>query len=251
MFGGCAQQSGDTGEADDSVADVQESLIGTPEVEIFGTLQTIFTDGDFSSNARLNEHGNGQHSFGLGAISGLRGEITIVDGETWLSYPDGSDAITVTNSSGPDEEAALLVTSEVAEWISFNVDTDISYEELTDVLTTILSDSYWPDGVAVPFTISGSIPSVDWHVIDGSLLPDGQASHEDHENASVSGTIVDGSPTLVGFYSNIHAGVITHGGVRIHVHVVDETNRITGHVEDALIKAGSTINFPAPSTSQQ
>jgi len=83
-------------------------------------------------------------------------------------------------------------------------------------------------------------------VIDGSQLPKGKATHEDHEKAAVNGKLVGGNPIIVGFYSNHHAGVITHGGVRLHVHVIDEARKVSGHVDDALIGAGAVVSFPAP-----
>ena len=224
------------------------SLVGSPAVEVFGSLQQIFALGDLSATASLAEHGDSAQTVGLGALSGLRGEITILGGESWLGYPDGEDAISVVHESGPDEEAALLVISEVPEWVSFTLEQDTSYEDLAEVIADILETAHWPDTGALPLKIEGAIKRVDWHVIDGSRLPEGQASHEDHENAAVKGTLVDGSPILIGFYSTQHAGVITHGGVRLHIHVVDADRQIAGHVEDALIGAGSVVHLPAPTT---
>jgi acetolactate decarboxylase len=226
------------------------SLIGSPEVKIFGTLRSVFQDGDFSANASLLDEGTNAQAVGLGALSGLRGEITILDGESWLSYPEGEDSIRVVNENAPDDEAALLAVSEVSEWVRFTLEEELSYGDLTQKIVSTLAASHWPDTGALPFKIEGNIKRVDWHVIDGSRLPPGQASHEDHENAAVSGSLEGGSPVLVGFYSTQHAGVITHGGVRLHVHMIDSQRRITGHVEDALIGAGSILSLPAPLLSQ-
>jgi len=226
-----------------------ESSVGTPETEIFGTLISVFQDGDFSANADLSEQGVAANSVGIGAISGLRGEVTILNGETWLSYPDGEDAIRVTHGNAPEEEAAMLFVSEVSDWVEFTLDQDTSYTEFTDAMTSLLAEANWPDDGALPFTISGNILSVDWHVIDGSRLPnDRPATHEDHDEAAVSGVLELGDPTLVGFYSTQHGGIITHGGVRLHTHVIDAERQITGHVEDALIGAGSILRLPAPNT---
>ena len=233
-------------ETADDTASEPESLVGSPDVQIFGSLQQIFALGDFSANASLAEHGASAKTVGLGALSGLRGEITILDGESWLGYPDGEEAISVTHGNAPAEEAALLVISEVSEWVSFPLEEETSYEDLADAIAGILEDANWPDTGALPLRIEGAIQRVDWHVIDGARLPEGQASHEDHEEAAVTGSLVAGSPVLVGFYSTQHAGVITHGGVRLHLHVVDVDRQVTGHVEDALIGAGSLVSLPAP-----
>lgn len=230
----------------DPPGELPASLVGSPEVEIFGSLQQIFAEGDFSATASLEVEGTSQETVGLGALSGLRGEIAILDGESWLGYPDGEEAITVTQGNAPAEEAALLIISEVAEWVSFTLEEDLSHDELTDAMVEILEAAHWPDTGALPFKIEGAILEVDWHVIDGSRLPDGPATHEDHEAASVSGTLEGGSPVLIGFYSTQHAGVITHGGVRLHTHVVDADRQVSGHVEDALIGAGSILRLPAP-----
>jgi len=246
---GCQGSVEDATTATEPVVDPPESLIGSPEVAIFGSLQAIFAEGDFSANASLAQEGTSPDAYGLGALSGLRGEIAIVGGESWLGYPDGADAITLTRGNAPAEDAALLVVSEVSEWVTFTLEEDTTYDGLTDALVAILADAHWPDTGAVPFRVTGNIERVDWHVIDGSLLPEGEASHEAHEEAAVSGTLEGGSPELIGFYSTQHAGVITHGGVFLHVHVVDAERQVSGHVEDALFRAGTTVSLPAPSTS--
>ncbi len=235
----------DAADDDDSTSGPEDG-VGSPDVRIFGSIQQIFAEGDFSATANLQQEGAGADAIGLGALSGLRGEIAIIEGEAWLGYPDGEDTITVAVANAPDEEAALLVVGDVPQWVTFTIEEQLTYEGLTQVVEDILEAANWPDDGALPFKIEGAIERVDWHVIDGSRLPEGEASHDDYEQASVQGSLVGGSPTLVGFYSTQHAGVITHGGVRLHVHVIDADRGVTGHVEDALIGAGSILSLPAP-----
>ncbi len=225
------------------------SLVGSPRVDVYGSLQEIFMSGDLSAQVSLADLPLTTHTLGLGALSDLRGEVAITAGDTWLSYPDGPDATTANQTTDPTEEAALLVVSEVPAWTRFTLAEDTTSDALADTVATMLDDAHWPGGSAIPMKIEGGVASVDWHVIDGSLLPEGSASHEDHEAASVKDTLVAGNPVIVGFYSTMHAGVITHGGEFLHLHVVDEERAVAGHVDAIELLAGATIYFPSPDTT--
>lgn len=225
------------------------SLVGSPQVDVYGSLQEIFMAGDLSARVSLADLPLTTQTIGLGALSDLRGEVAITDGNTWLSYPDGLDATTASQTTDPTEEAALLVVSEVAAWTSFALAEDTPSDALADAVAALLDDAHWPGGSAIPLRIEGGVASVDWHVIDGTLLPEGSASHEDHEAASVKGTLVGGNPVIVGFYSTMHAGVFTHGGEFLHLHVVDEEHQVAGHVDGLELLAGATVSFPSPDTT--
>ena len=54
---------------------------------VYGTIGQVVRQRDVTAKVELAEVLRTPHAFGLGSLSELRGEITIVDGIAWLSYP--------------------------------------------------------------------------------------------------------------------------------------------------------------------
>jgi alpha-acetolactate decarboxylase len=65
------------------------------------------------------------HTFGVGALSHLRGEITVLDDIAWIARPSDDGTISVSHypvHSTPDS-AALLVVAHVESWRELTVPT--------------------------------------------------------------------------------------------------------------------------------
>src|SRR6187401_546445 len=60
---------------------------GRPQVTVYGTIGQVVRQRDVAAKVELAEVLRTPHAFALGSLSDLRGEITIVDGTVWLSYP--------------------------------------------------------------------------------------------------------------------------------------------------------------------
>src|SRR4051794_37538054 len=80
-------------------------------VEHYGKLSTIL-GGDWSASASLDSSLSAD-SYALGALSELRGEFAVVQGEVWLSYPTPAALPEVHHEHHSDEQVALLVVSNV------------------------------------------------------------------------------------------------------------------------------------------
>lgn len=59
----------------------------TIEVRHFGALRQIMHEGRTKAAVRLDQVVPGPHAFALGALSELRGEVTVVDDVVWTAYP--------------------------------------------------------------------------------------------------------------------------------------------------------------------
>ena len=118
--------------------------------------------------------------FGLGALEGLGGEVTLWDGQLWLSTPDGHGGAVAGQHTASTAGATLLVTSVVTAWQVRPVTEAVSFAELD----AFIEERGRAAGVnvkeAVPFRIEGSPTRLDWHVIDGSKIPADAHGHEAH-----------------------------------------------------------------------
>lgn len=211
----------------------------TTALQTFGSLRAMFHQGQTGATARLSEHLPDEHLFGVGALSELRGEVTIIGGEVFLSYADGSSVRTETSTTS-DESATLLVLGSVHDWVSATTSGPIPFDAFDAELEALARQAGVSSETFV-FTLEGRMQDVAWHVIDGTKLEGGGSSHHDHMAAALRGEAEEANVKLVGFFSERHQGVFTHMGSNTHAHVV--TARAGGHLDGGTIPIGTTIRF--------
>lgn len=212
-------------------------------VQVFGSLRSIMHGGQLGAVTSLRDAAVGPHSYALGALADLRGEITVVAGQRYLAYAEGAGARV---AKGPelDADAVLLVAANVQRWETVPIDRDTPLGDLGALVEAGARGRGLDPDDRIPFLIEGPLRDVDWHVVDGTRL-DAKGGHQAHRDASVTGRLSCENCTLVGFYSRNDAGVFTHMGESVHTHVVTPAPVVSGHVDAAIIAAGSRLLLPA------
>ncbi len=183
------------------------------------------------------------HSFAVGALPNLEGEITILDGNIWVATADSKSATTFK----PDHQylsATLLTVAHVEHWDEYELP-DIPLEDAIEsvALHTSTINSEEP----FPFLIHGDASSLQMHVINGYCpvaSPDLAEEFKPWRMRIDSRTTV----TVVGFYAKNQEGVMTHHGSHLHIHCLIENDGAvaTGHVDSITMKKGATLFLPAP-----
>ena len=183
--------------------------------------------------------------YGLGALSELRGEVTILSGTAWLAYPGEANDTRVETTTSSNENAALLVTANVPTWTSLPVPNDIDSAALDQQIESLANAAGVDTEQAFPILIEGDLINLHWHVIDGRRAVPSPSSHEQHMQMAAKGEAPTEHATLLGFFSKHHQGVFTHHGENTHFHFVDQEKRLTGHVDAVGIKAGALFKVPS------
>jgi alpha-acetolactate decarboxylase len=220
---------------------------GLPQVTVYGTIRQIVRQRDVAAKVELAEVLRTPHAFGLGSLSDLRGEITIVDGTAWLSYPPagpGGVPRVVASSDSP-ERAGFLVTAPVepSRWREVQLSAPISSDNLESVLVKLAAEKGLA-GVDLPFRIDGHFATLTVAIIDGRKLPPGPSSEEALKKANHLQTEADVAATLVGFLAAKPDERFTHPRTRLHVHAVVEARRMTGHAQGFRATAGVRVWLP-------
>jgi acetolactate decarboxylase len=215
------------------------------EVRVWGSLRGIMHEGKSGPQVSLAEIVSVPQVYGVGALSGLRGEVTIVAGVPWLSYASEDGSIRIVKGQAQGESATLLVAAPVSSWKSVAIPSDIRPDHV-DLRLEALARA---NGVEVekpfPLMIEGRLMDVSWHVLDGSKMPAG-GGHDEHMRRAAKGTLPDGQGMLIGFFSKHHGGVFTHMGQHTHFHLLTSDGAIMGHADRFGVRAGSTLKLPAP-----
>ncbi len=212
------------------------------EVRWFGALRAMMHEGKTSAAVQLTDVSPGPHTYAVGALSELRGEVTIVDDRVWLSYPDGSTHLTTVGAPG-DEGAALLVAAQVESWEWVVVEREMTLDALAEDLARHAVERKLTEPFV--FRIDALFPRLELHVVDGSKIKPGTSPAEHHAAAVQLGS-TNVPATLVGFYSTQHAGVFTHHGEATHIHAVLADPLVTGHVDGGVVPEGAILKLPRP-----
>ena len=226
---------------DDSTAEATRPWDG--ELRVYGSLRAMLHEGQTDAQVTLDTLLPNPDLYAVGALAGLSGEITVIGGNAYLSYPEGEGTRTeMLSASGAG--AALLVAAEVPRWHTVTTREPIRFEELDEAIGKLAASAGMSLDARFPFLVEGDFEDLQWHVIDGTRLPAGETSHQDHLEAAVQAARPRASARLVGFYSQRDAGVFTHMGSKTHLHCVLEGPLAAGHVDHVDVPAGATVKFP-------
>jgi acetolactate decarboxylase len=227
---------------------------GLPHVTVYGTIGQVVRQRDVTAKVELAEILLTPHAFGLGSLSDLRGEITIVDGTAWLSYPpdppdprSGPGApVQVVASRDVSERAGFLVAAHVDpdRWREVKLSAPITSDNLESVLVKLAAET-GIGGADLPFRIEGHFTTLTLAIVDGRKLAPGPGSSEALKKANHLQTETDVPATLVGFLAAKPDERFTHPGKRVHIHAVVEARRMTGHAQAFKARAGARVWLPA------
>lgn len=213
------------------------------EVERWGTLREALHDGRVEARVGLAEVAR-EHVYAVGALEGLRGEVTVVDGEAWISLGDARRPVTTRGPAG-DARATVLFAAEVRAWRDVAVEREIGPGELDAYVARRASEI----GIDVlrpfPFLVEGRLVRLDAHVIAGECPI--RARHLGRAMVTPAFELrrdaVEGR--LVGLYAASGGGILCHGGSQTHAHVLLEADGgLTAHVESVGLATGAVLRLP-------
>jgi len=227
---------------------IMKSTPKTPwpgRIESWGTLREALRDGQVQGRVAVADQAR-EDVYAVGALEGLRGEVTIADGEVWLSEV-GEDGSVTTRTAATSAMATVLFAAEVPRW------TSVTVKETVDpsVLDAFLAEQAEAHGLdpshPFPFVIEGGLLHLQMHVIGGECPV--RARMLDKEVTAPLYELhrpqVEGK--LVGIYAPDSSGVVCHMGSRTHAHVIlDVDGGLTGHAETVGLDEGAILKLPRP-----
>ena len=211
-------------------------------VDWIGELRAVHLEGDARPRIHLRQIEPRDGTFAIGPLAGLRGEITVIDGEAYIARADEAGEHV---ERGFDCDAPFLVFGWVGKWQGRPVPNDVR-----DVagLELWLSGAAAAKGLRLdepfPFKIETSTSTVEYHIIASNEL--GYQITSPHRDLMRFFTFDSEPATLLGVYSTTHGGVFTHHGQATHLHMVSDDGRRGGHVDELVLGSDSVTYLPVP-----
>lgn len=217
-----------------SCSSADEPPVDSVEVLVYGEMREVLREG--RSHGRVEVASvTRPHSIGVGAMAGLAGEVTILDGRALVSRVE-NERLTVREARS-SEMAALLVTAEVGDWRECQLPDSEDYDSLESNVRSGLVDAGFDPGAPTPIRITGSADRLSVHVVAGACPiadPGGPAPWR------FDGPVDE--VTLVGVYVEGAAGRLTHHQHSSHLHA--QAGEIVGHLDDVRLR-GVRLFLPA------
>ena len=208
----------------------------------YGVFGQMITQRNYQPVVALKDAFAGGTTDAVGAVSGLRGEISMIEGRLIVSY--GADCAAACPAAA-SETATLLATALAQHWQSIVIDKDLDAEALEDFIRAQAKAKGVDDSKPFPFRIIGTITNFVMHV---NAAPNPRfKGHGSFDEMAITGLAK--GPRLAGFVVGFYAppplqGVITHMGDYFHSHFVDEQKTATAHLDTFGVAAGSTLQLP-------
>ncbi len=200
------------------------------DVTAYGNFKRMKHTGDASGKVALLSIPRLGGIYGVGALADLRGEILVWNGKAFVT--PGESETGSTRPAIPEDQATLLATAQVKEWIEVPIPDDMTQQEFERFIIDSANATHIDTDRPFPFIVRGEVTDYTWHVITGKAKRHGGgAKHKQGHanNRTFSGHKAEGK--LVGFYSAEKLeGVISHPGERFHVHYADNHFRTSGQL---------------------
>ena len=205
----------------------------------YGIFRRMIQQQNYEPAVALKDAANATDA--VGALSGLRGEVSIIDGKLIVSY--GLDCGTNCPSTA-SESATLLATAAAKHWRTVAIAKDLDAKALESFIRE-QAKAAGLDDKPFPFRIKGTVTDFVMHV---NAAPNPRFNgHGSFDEMAVTGLAK--GPKLAGWVVGFYAppalqGVITHMGDYFHAHYVDERYATTAHLDTYGVAAGSTLMLP-------
>ena len=210
--------------------------------QAYGVFRSMITERNYRPVVRLKDAFAGATD-AVGAVTGLRGEISMIEGRPIVSYgiecAKACPAVTT-------ESATLLATASVKDWRSISIDRELDAKATEVFIREQARANGLDEAKPFPFRVHGAITDFVMHV---NAAPNPRFSgHGSFDEMAITGLAK--GPRLAGYVVGFYAppalqGVITHMGDFFHSHFVDQERKGTAHLDTFGIAAGSTLFLPA------
>src|SRR5438445_10509402 len=163
--------------------------VASSEVRVIGEMRRMFMAHDIRPNVELRKVIREPHLYALGPVAGLKGEITVVDGQVFVSEADGSQVVVTLD---PGAKAIFLVYASVPAWRSITIPTNVVSE--TDLATFIERSLFAKSRSA--FLVRGTAVRARYHIQNYQGKAE-DLTHEAHDKAKALYELSDTPVQLV------------------------------------------------------
>jgi acetolactate decarboxylase len=205
---------------------------------VSGSMHATMRQGRIGGSVDLDTLADRDGLYGLGPALGLRGEVTIYDGESYVSRVAGDGAVVVRRTY--DESPPFFVHTHQRTWNEYTLPPTVrNLEQLQDYIDDVSIGTSRP----FAFRLTGVAEHAELHVMNvpEGLIPESMKQAHRYQE---SYTLTDEPVDILGFFSTSHQGIFTHPASYQHLHVLTRDRRQMGHLDALRIGEGMKLFLP-------
>lgn len=201
-------------------------------------MRPVMREGQTEPRANLKDLIETPAMYGVGAMAGLRGEVTLRDGEVWITRLRDGAPVTMGPAVAAEEHATLLTVAQARSFHEQVLEQELGGTALEQAIRACAVTCGIDAAQPFIFTVRGRMRCLQLHVVDGACL------HADPSAEGLRITIPESTPVeIVGVHAEGQAGVMTHHGTSVHMHALLDWKgrRITAHVDALTTEPGARL----------
>lgn len=197
------------------------------EVKSVSAMKIVMWKGELDAKIKLDTLRPKEGLYGIGPLEKLRGEITIIEGQTYVSTINAEKQMEVEINSNVG--APFFVYANAYKFKEMKLPESITnLAQLNDFLTKENDREQ-----AYVFKLEGDIESGEIHV--QNLPPNTQVSSpKEAHQGQIDFEMGEAAVEMLGFYSNSAQGIYTHHDTNIHVHLISQDKSMMGHCDEVV-----------------
>lgn len=212
-----------------------------------GRMREAIGQGQSGGRVRLGDVVEREHFFGVGAVAGLGGEVTVEDSHIRATRVGGDGRAEPIPGDPREIAATFLFGASVADWLRFPLNEAVPTDDVDATIGANVKRAGVDEAEPIVFRVVGTFRDVRVHVINGACplhtRRAGMTLDERQRLFEATYELISG--TIVGVYAKGKAGVLTHPGTSTHMHLIYEEPRtgsaVTAHVEQVSFAAGCVL----------
>lgn len=217
-----------------------------------GSQKTIFETGKAEAKVPVSAMSGAPDVFGVAAVAGLDGEITVFEGKPYVTKVRGS-GYTMDNS--PEHTATFAVWTRQTAWTEQPVPPAVKgYLDVQNFVKERAIVAGIDVSKPFPFQLAGTPTEVKWH-INVDLTEGKHITNELFAKSKASYVMKNEPMDIIGFYSEKHPGVFVSAYApavpaesghknAMHIHLVTKDGKSAGHIDNLVLGAGMTLRLP-------
>ncbi|MBK7642973.1 MAG: acetolactate decarboxylase [Planctomycetes bacterium] len=211
-------------------------------VDLYGTMREVMMEQKTQGRVELSTLSGDPELVGIGALEQLAGEVVILDGVVWCTRSGDLGTLDTRAGAAPGELATVLAVARVPHWIRVSVPPGLAASGIEAFVEKAAREHGLGRAITFPFVIEGEFRDVRAHVLHGRCPYMGKGPRE---TEPVRRLLPSAKGRLVGFYTTLSPGTLTHMGEKTHVHLlVKEGEPLAAHVDALRIEAGAVLELP-------
>jgi acetolactate decarboxylase len=204
-----------------------------------GAQKNVVRFGNFTDTVSISELSQKKSLYGIGPVSRLQGEITVVDGDCFVSDVIQDKEVVAKDCS---KKAPFFVYGYFSTFQNLKISPTFNKLEMfANEFESWVIKAGLDVEKPVFFDMKVKAKSLKYHIIKKM----GTSPHnpEEHNLSKRHFELVDQNVRIIGVFSKHHEGVFTHHGNKLHIHFVSEDQKHSGHVEDFDLAIDDTASL--------